>query len=308
MKPARLILFLALAWAPLFPAKKKYDERGNVIQVPASVEASAAPAALAPVAAGEEKPPLAAGSGTDRETQPATADGAAAEEAQALANQRNPLTQVYLENAQMHLRAERTDKALEYLKKSVEAGEDVYSREAKLTSLWLRARRGDSGLEAESESLDEKSKSGALLRMADGYAACAKEQVKRTECASEAERIYAYLGELTPRSPEGRLARVRLGFLLLDAGKAEAALPHLSKTLLDEGNDARTGRQLRDLPLDRAYYSLGQLYERPWYHRDTHKAAAAYKQVLKYGGSPYHRMARERIAYLEKYGTGYSRP
>ena len=65
---------------------------------------------------------------------------------------------------------------------------------------------------------------------------------------------------------------------------------------------------LRELPLDRAWYHLGQLYEKPWYHRDTHKASAAYRQVLKYTGSPYQRSARERLVYLERFGTGYSRP
>lgn len=303
----RYIAFLVLcSTSPLWSAKRKYDERGNIIQATESAPITAVPAAITPDR--EEKMALPAVTEAAKEATTPGDDTAAAEEAAQLANQKNPLTQVYLENAQMHLRSERTDKALEYLKKSAEAGEDAFSREAKLTALWLKARRGDAGLETEAESLDEKSRSGALLRIADGYAACAREQQKKPDCLTEAERIYAYIGELAPRSTEGRMARVRLGLLLVDTGKLEAALPSLTKTLLSEGNDPRTGKQSKELPLDRAYYNLGQLYERRWYHRDTHKAVVAYKQVLKYAGSPYQRVARERIAYLEKYGTGFAKP
>lgn len=304
----KLHVALLVIWiiSPLWSAKRKYDERGNIIQATESSPANATPATIGP--GKEEKAAIPAVTEGAQEVASPGEDNAAAEEAAQIANQRNPLTQVYLENAQMHLRSGLTEKALEYLKKSAEAGEDGFSREAKLLALWLKARRGDAGLETEAESLDEKSRSNALLRIADGYAACAREQQKKPECTSEAERIYAYVGELAPRSTEGRLARVRLGLLLLDAGKLEAALPQLTKTLLSETNDPKTGKAAKELPLDRAYYSLGQLYERPWYHRDTHKAVVAYKQVLKYAGSPYQRAARERIAYLEKFGTGFSKP
>jgi hypothetical protein len=184
----------------------------------------------------------------------------------------------------------------------------MHSREARLTALWLRGRRGDAGLEGEAEGFDEKLKVQALGRIADGYAACARELPKKPECLNDAERIYAYISELQPRSTEGKLARLRLGLLLVDHGRLEAALPHLTATLMAEGNELKTGQPLRELPLDRAWYNLGQLYERPWYHRDVHKAQAAYKQVLKYSGSPYQQAARNRLASLERFGTGFSRP
>lgn len=173
-------------------------------------------------------------------------------------------------------------------------------------SLGLRARRGDQGLEAESEAVDEKLRLTALLRIADGYYACAREMNKKTECLNEAERIYALVGESAPRSAEGRLARLRLGMLLVDNGRAEAALPILTTTLLMEQNAPLTSGS--EIPFDRAFFNLAQLYERPWYHQDVHKARAAYRQVLKYKGSPYHKAAQERIAQLERFGTGYSRP
>jgi tetratricopeptide (TPR) repeat protein len=220
-----------------------------------------------------------------------------------------PLTKVYLENAHMFRRSGRLDKALEYLGKSVEAGEDEFSQEARLMSIWLRARRGDRGLTATLESVDEKIRNIAMLRAADGYSACARDHgEKKAECAVEAERLYAFLGELAPRSSEGRLARIRLGLFLLDTGRHEAALPHLTQTLLRHGTNLADGKLSTEIPLDRAYFNLGQLYERPWYYRDAHKAVAAYKQVLKFSGSPYEKAARERIAYLRRFGTGHLRP
>lgn len=322
----------ALIFLPLtsMAAKKfRFDERGNLLpeagkgtDIPAAPATTTAPAASSPVTSPAKAEPTAAPEAAPAAPAPPAAPGvdptaapqandaaeAAREEAEALAQQKNPLTKVYLENAQMYLRSNRNDKALEFLKKSQEAGDDSFSREARLTALWLRARKGDAGLEGEAEGMDEKLRVQALLRIADGYHACAKEVLKKNDCLADAERIYAFIGELQPRSPEGKLARLRLGLLLVDAGRFEAALPHLTRTLMAEGTDFKTGAALREIPLDRAWYNLGQLYERPWYHRDTHKAQAAYKQVLKYPGTPYAKAASERLSHLERFGTGYSRP
>ncbi|MBN8221498.1 MAG: hypothetical protein J0L53_11280 [Spirochaetes bacterium] len=317
----------ALAFLPLssLAAKKfRFDERGNLLpeagKATEAQEAASAPSRSTPASGPAEEPAKPqpttppenpSASPTPAITSPGQANeaaDAAREEAEAQAQQKNPLTKVYLENAQMYLRSDRRDKALEFLKKSQEAGEDSFSREARLTALWLRARKGDAGLEGDAEGMDEKLRVEALLRIADGYHACAKELVKKTECLAEAERLYAFISELQPRSQQGKLARLRLGLLLVDAGRLEAALPHLTRTLMAEGTDFKTGTPLREIPLDRAWYNLGQLYERPWYHRDTHKAEAAYKQVLKYPGTPYAAAARERLAQLGRFGTGYSRP
>lgn len=307
---ARALLLIVIALPLSAAGKKKYDERGNPITE--TKETSAAP-----VASTEQAAQPANASVPSDETVKATetaakpinptiGNGQPLEEAQAAAQQRAPLTKVYLENAQLYLRSSRTDKALEFLKKSQEAGEDSFSREARLMALGLRARRGDQGLEAEAEGVDEKLKLTALLRIADGYYACARELLKKTECLAEAERIYALVGETAPRSAEGRLASLRLGMLLVDNGRPEAALPHLTATLSQEQNSPLSGG--REIPFDRAFFNLAQLYERPWYHQDVHKARAAYRQVLKYKGSPYHAVAQERIAQLERFGTGYSRP
>lgn len=302
-----LSLLLPLAAAP----KKKYDERGNPInatekEAGKAVEPPTAPQPVSP-ASSAVNPPETTPATTAPNNVPEAAANASAEEAEALAQQRNPQTKVFLENAQLYLRSGRTDKALEFLKKSQEAGEDGFSREARLQSLWLRARRGDLALEAEAEGLDEKVRLPGLLRVADGYYACARELMnKKPDCLAEAERIYALIGETAPRAAEGKLARLRLGMLLVDQGRLEAALPILTQTLLNEpGLGARSAGEI---PLDRAFYQLGQLYERPWYHQDVHKARAAYQQVLKIAGSPYQNAARERIASLERFGTGYTRP
>lgn len=304
-------LLLILFTIPLAAAgRKKYDERGNPLAETKDTAAapgtgtdqSAQPAAASQPGDETAKPADAAA----KSINPPADNTQALEEAQAAAQQRAPLTKVYLENAQLYLRSSRTDKALEFFKKSQEAGEDAFSREARLMALGLRARRGDQGLEAEAEGVDEKLRLTALLRIADGYYACARELVKKPECLNEAERMYALVGETAPRSAEGRLARLRLGLLLVDNGRLEAALPHLTATLMQEQNTPlSTGREI---PFDRAFFNLAQLYERPWYHQDVHKARAAYRQVLKYKGSPYHSAARERIAQLERFGTGYSRP
>ena len=305
IRPALFCLSACLLALPVSAAKKRFDERGNLLPDTAPAAADAAvsnePPKTEPVSPAAVNPTAAPAAAND-------AAEAAREEAEALAAQKNALTKVYLENAHMYLRSNRNDKALEFLKKSQEAGDDEFSREARLLALWLRARRGDQGLEGEAEGMDEKLRVEALLRTADGYAACAKEQLKKPECLNEAERIYAYISELQPRSTTGKLARLRLGLLLVDAGRLEAALPHLTRTLMAEGVDFKTGQNLREIPLDRAWYNLGQLYERPWYHRDTHKAEAAYKQVLKYAASPYHQAARERLQALQRFGTGYARP
>ncbi len=321
------ILLLILIASPLIAAgKKKYDERGNPItdtKASAAETIQAAQPANTPAQSdGIAKPNEAAA----KPVNPPADNTQALEEAQAAGQQRSPLTKAYLENAQLYLRSARTDKALEFFKKSQEAGEDAYSREARLLALGLRARRGDQGLESEAEGVDEKLRLTALLRIADGYYACAREisqvqggtgvdrsqggdlggRLKKPECLNEAERIYALVGETAPRSAEGRLARLRLGMLLVDNGRPEAALPHLTTTLMHEQNSPLSAGS--EIPLDRAFYNLAQLYERPWYHQDVHKARAAYRQVLKYAGSPYHAIARERIAQLERFGTGYSRP
>lgn len=313
LKKTLIACLFASVVIPLAAAgKKKYDERGNPISDSKAPAVTSAPATGAEPAAQPANAPAPGDEATKpaetaaKPVNPTTDNTQALEEAQAAAQQRAPLTKVYLENAQMYLRSARLDKALEFFKKSQEAGEDTFSREARLMALGLRARRGDQGLEAEAEGVDEKLRLTALLRIADGYYACARELVKKTECLAEAERIYALVGETAPRSAEGRLARLRLGMLLVDNGRPEAALPHLTATLLQEQNSPLSSG--REIPFDRAFYNLAQLYERPWYHQDVHKARAAYRQVLKYKDSPYHSAARERIALLERFGTGYSRP
>lgn len=284
---------MIVAWTSLGAARKKYDERGNLITAPettgagaasspvnASVPPQPAPTAGQPVSSGNTVAPA-----SSAPEQPAEENEAALQKA--------PLTKVYLENAQMYQRSNRLDKALEFLRKAQEAGQDSYGREARLQELYLRARRGEFALEGDAS--DTK----ALLRLADGYQACSRELPKKPECANEAERLYAYIGELEPGSAEGNLARLRLALLLMDQGRLEAALPHLTRAVMN-GSEAQG--------IDRAWYQLGQLYERPWYHRDTHKAAVAYKQVLKYSHSPYLQAAKERIRFIERFGTGISRP
>ena len=301
-------LFSALT-GQVFAKAKKYDERGNVINAESvaspAAEASApalnsAPAATPAENAGSTPAPAVAGDAPKQREAESEAD----EEAEAQRKKKNPLTKVYLENAELYHRSNRVDKSLENLRKSQEAGEDSFSREAKLKSLLMRARRGEAGLETEAEAFDDALKLAALLAIADGYQMCAREQTKKNDCLRDAERIFAYVGELQPGSREGRLARLRLGLLLIETGRHEAALPHLTRTLLGEQGTL----QGSELPLDRAYFMLGQLYERPWYHKDGHKAEVAYRQVLKFAGSPYHAAAKERLQWLTRFSTGSARP
>ena len=302
-----LISLAALLPAELGARGKKYDERGNLISADAvKGEAAAATPAVVPGAPPVEPEALRNGAPTNPAPAEAAKPDAAEEneEAEAAKSVKNPPTKVYLENAELYHRSNRTDRALENLKKSQESGEDEFSREAKLKALSLRARRGEAGLETEAEGFDDKLKMQAYLAIADGYQTCAREHTKKNDCLREAERLFAYAGELQPRSREGKLARLRLALLLLETGRHEAALPHLTRTLLNEG-DAPQGYEL---PLDRAYYMLGQLYERPWYHKDGHKAEVAYRQVLKYPGSPYAAAAKERLQYLTRFSTGAARP
>ncbi len=297
-----LAVFAFLLVADTAEARKRYDERGNPLSEGAALGqqtsgVTSLPATDHPVASAG----LAEKSAADAASS-AAEPASTAEEETAQQQVRNPLTKVYLENAQLYLRSNRIDKALEFLRRSQEAGEDNYSREARLQSYWLRARRGDTGLAAEAESLDEAIRLVASLRVADGYYACARELKQKAECLAEAERLYAYIAELAPASQEGRLAAFRLGQLLLDQGRLEAALPQLTRLLADE---PKTPARKYEVPFDRAWFALGSLYERPWYHRDTHKARLAYQQVLKYPDSPYRSQAKERIRYLERFGTGY---
>lgn len=280
-------------------SKKRYDERGNPISE--NVSATNAPAITATDSNGQGVTRPAQESSASSAVNPTTSATAAEAEGTEDAALANPLTKVYLENARMYLRSERLDKVLELLKKSQEAGEDVFSQEARLLSLTLRAGRGDADLFQEAEAFDEKLKNQALLRLARGYDTCMRRVSKKPHCASEAERIYAYLSELSPRSAEGKLASLALGQLLVDAGRAEAALPHLVSVLQNEKKDPQGVRQI---PYDRGWMQLARLYERPWYHRDVHKAVNAYKQVLKYVDSPYTAEAKERIKYLKRFGTG----
>lgn len=306
---SRLILFSLCLVLPaaLFARGKKYDERGNPIAADAATPDTAVPAKVAaPPAPFTNSNSAAPSPATQPDALPAqqAASDEVNEEAEAARSLKNPPTKAYLENAELYHRSNRTDRALENLKKSQEAGEDDFSREAKLKALSLRARRGEAGLEGEAEGFDDKLKLLAYLAIADGYQTCAREQTKKNDCLRDAERIYAYVGELQPRSREGILSRLRLGLLLMETGRHEAALPHLTRTLMQDGNQA----QAYELPLDRAYFMLGQLYERPWYHKDGHKAEVAYRQVLKFAGSPYQAAAKERLQHLTRFSTGSARP
>ena len=302
----RISLLIFIFSLPLLAKSKEkifFDERGNVITKEAALSQM-------PKTEKETIPPKRAQKTTattplnaDRLNPIAENNNADNDEEAALALQKQALTKVYLENAQLYLRSNRLDKALEFLKKSEEAGQDAFSRESRLLSLFVRARRGDTNLENEADSQDEASKAETLLRIADGYDACAREQIKKQYCRDDAERLYALIGEWTPRSNEGRLARLRLGLTLVDAGRYEAALPILTQMLTDEQNSIKSGQA--EIPYDRAWYNLGQLYERPWYHQDAHKARLAYKQVLKYRESPYRQAAADRLKHLERFYTGY---
>jgi hypothetical protein len=169
---------MILVWAPLRAVPKKYDERGNLIAAPETTDAGTA---LSPVNAATAAQPAsaapqpAAGSGNAVAQPPVNPPEESSEEAGA-ALQKSPLTKVYLENAQMYQRSHRFDKALEFLKKAQEAGQDSYGREARLQELYLRARRGEFALEGDSSDIK------ALLRLADGYHTCSRELPKKQEC------------------------------------------------------------------------------------------------------------------------------
>jgi tetratricopeptide (TPR) repeat protein len=306
MRFARIYLFVALLLiGNTVHARKSYDERGNPLaesaaqSKPIGAQGVTGQTSIPENAAGTSKSSPSEVAYPQKEAQNKEAENQADEDAEKQVQ--NPLTKVYLENAQLYLRSGRVDKALEFLRRSFEAGEDSYAREARLQSYYLRARRGDTGLASEIEGVDETLRLTASLRVADGYYACAREQKQKPECLSEAERLYAYLAELTPSSAEGRLAAFRLGQLMLEEGRFEAALPHLIRLL---ANEPKTPARAKELPFDRAWFMLASLYEHPGYHRDTHKARFAYQQVLKYPGSPYHKQAKERILWLERFGTG----
>jgi len=305
---SRILLFVIVITHSAFAAKKKYDEHGNIVANDTKEGGVTTPATQATetaISTEVNSPAVPTTQPSAQRVAPTAAPEANDEEAQAAAAARPPWTQVYLENARLYLRSNRVDKALEYFKKSQESGEDAFSQDARLESLFVRARRGDPNLESATEGFDETLRSRALLTVADGYSACSREVVKKNDCGGETERLYAYLSELAPRSVEGRLARLRLGLMLVDAGRYEAALPHLVRTLSGEVNAAQA--LSREVPLDRAWYNLGQLYERPWYHRDAYKAQQAYAQVLKFDQSPYRSAARERLQYLKRFATGTHR-
>ncbi|GAB4441072.1 MAG: hypothetical protein OHK0011_23540 [Turneriella sp.] len=284
-------------------ARKRYDERGNPLADAEKTEGQAGEERKGAVGSKPQPAATAAAEASPATPASGNAEPASAEEEGVEKQARNPLTKVYLENAQMYLRSDRMEKALEFLRRSQEAGEDNYSREARLQAFWLRARRGDTGLASEADGLDETLRLSALLRVADGYDACSRELKQKPECLAEAERVYAFLAALDPGAAEGKLAAFRLAQMLIDQNRPEAALPHLTRLLSDE---PKSDKSVRTVPYDRAWYSLGRLYERPWYHRDTHKARMAYQQVLRYPDSPYHRQAKERIQWLERFGTGYT--
>lgn len=298
--PVAALLCMVLTGAA--GASKRYDERGNPLAESAAESAIRSDTDGKPASTPKGAEVAGAGQAPARPAPTDNEAGKSDEETQQQA--RNPLTRVYYENAQLYLRSGRTEKALEFLRRSQEAGEDNYSREARLQAYWLKARRGDTGLAVEAENIDESLKPAALLRVADGYYTCSREAKPKPDCLAEAERVYALLAELAPATPEGKLSAFRLSQLLLDQGRLEAALPHLTRLLADE---QKQGDKTRAVPYDRAWYALGNLYERPWYHRDTHKARQAYQQVLRYPESPYHRQARERIDWLTRFGTGHPR-
>ncbi|MBV6494256.1 MAG: hypothetical protein LDLANPLL_02287 [Turneriella sp.] len=290
----RIFIISAIFIFPL-AAKEKivFDERGNIVKDAKGIEEKGIPSpqknsSTPSVNPAESAPPKNENTPTD-------------EEQAALSAQKRPLTKVYLENARLYLRSRDLNKALDFLKKSQEAGEDEFSREARLTSLYLRARRGDKNLDTEAETQEEASKAEALLRIADGYSACARITTVKNSCAEDAVRLYAYLGEWTPNSKEGVLSRLRLAAGLIEKGDFSSALPILTRTLLDE---PQVGGEI---PYDRAWFNLGELYEKPWLNHDAHKARTAYQQVLRYKESPYRQKALERIRYLERFGVGYAR-
>jgi len=299
--PAALLLCMLLAGAAR--ARTRSDERGNPVADSAAESAIHSDANGKPASAPKDAELPEASQSPASQAQ--TNDEAGKSDEETVQQQaRHPLTRVYYENAQLYLRSGRTEKALEFLRRSQEAGEDSYSREARLQAYWLRARRGDTGLAVEAENLDESLKPAALLRVADGYYTCSREVKSKPDCLAEAERVYALLAELAPTAAEGKLSAFRLAQLLLEQERLEAALPHLTRLLADE---QKQGKKTPAIPYDRAWYALGSLYERPWYHRDVHKARQAYQQVLRYPESPYQRQARERIGWLTRFGTGHPR-
>lgn len=293
--------FLLALWALLpLEARPRFDERGNPLS---SDSAASTPS----TSSGESQAQSAFGERPQTKpkdsTTPAVVNSAENSEEEKLARQalRNPLTQVYFESAQLYLRSGRLEKALENLRRAQESGEDNFAREARLQWYYLRARRGEANLASEAEALDEVQRAAVLLRIADGYDTCAREMIQKTDCLAEAERVYAFLAELAPAATEGKLAALRLAQLLLDQNRQEAALSHLKRLLASAEQNTASSRQI---PYDRAWFFLGNLYERPWYHRDTHKAFLAYQQVLKYPESPYHRQAKDRLHWLRRFALG----
>lgn len=287
-------LFAALLTLLPIAARPRFDERGNPIAF------EALPKATADTGNNTATPKAAIPPKGDSAAPISTPTAEEDEEKSVRQALRNPLTQVYFENAQLYLRSGRLEKALENLRRAQELGEDHFAREARLQSYYLRARRGDANLAAEAEALDEAQRPPALLRIADGYYTCARE-TQKPDCLNEAERIYAFLSEFAPAATEGKLSALRLAQLLLEQDRQEAAFHHLNRLLSDEGKNAGRAGQI---PYDRAWFLLGTLYERPWYYRDAHKASLAYRQVLQYPESPYHQQAKERLQWLNRFGLG----
>ena len=288
------ILAICFISASVLSARPRVDERGNPItevikneKVNPSQKASSLQDVNAAKADGltpnDKNPP-------QTEAKPANEE---------IVITKNPLTKVYLEQAKLHLDSDRETKGRELLRKSIESGDDTYSREARLRLVYLQAAAGEVNVLSEIEGVDEKLRSQAMLRAADGFQSCAHNFPAKKECSEKAEEAYSHLANLENNSPETALAKMRLAFLLLVEHREEAALPHLISALESAQNLGQA--TATTIPWDRAWFQLGELYLKPGTLRDPYKARIAFKQVLKVSGSPYAQIARQKLALIDRY-------
>ena len=192
------------------------------------------------------------------------------------------LTKVYYEYGKQYYGQNQNQKAKSFLEKSIQEGDDQFSKNALLLLLKIRAEQNEQGLEDDLEFIREEYKAEGYYFAGLGYLNSNFDKARDTLLYLSnnfTQSIYCKKSFLQISLLELRLKRYSLAL--------DAILSYFSIKKITKDDDS-------------AWFTLAVILEKSKKYYSPLRAYKAYKKVLKYPKSEYYDNASNRIQYLEK--------
>ena len=204
------------------------------------------------------------------------------------------LSEAYLKSAREYLYSGNEKRAREFLQKSANESDDASAREARMLLLSIRAREGQTDLDADFDFLSEEDKPRALYLMARGWDEFSAGHPERKAIRKKAMEYYSQLNNRYPQNEWALRSVASYSQGLVQQKKHRQALTILVDSI-------QKMNELKQPVTPEMYYLLGQALEGKGSGSDATRAYEAYKKVVNDRESIYYQRAILRMRHIEKF-------